>query len=641
LLLPLVFFCPPDKNANKSESNRENESRDDDCRRQSCLSGSGVEGRTTHRFIKKKLHSGWSISVNIACKQYLWASTKQLFSRNAKQHIRKATRVRQYARFLVLGQEVSMLRRTLVLVSLSFYFLLNSGFDLQSGVSPIEVSLNYFTYLGGSENDKGISVAVCPSGNIYVGGVTWSPNFPTKKAFQSVCESRRYCRDAFLTKMDPSGRKLLFSTFLDQKNVEYVTGISIDKEGNAYICAQFTGFMTHVPSEGTAYSARPGYQGGGFVAKFDSSGNLIYKTPLNIRGFTAPEAIAVDESGNAYVAGWMPSRSYEPAGNTLVPGWPLLPGDTSSRIRMGVTPIERSEGFARSVPERDAFIFKLDDSGRIIKEALIESDGDDCVYAIALNSTGDVYLTGSTSSENFPSINPLQIPGVTSTRKRIVGDTNLFVAKLDMTNKKLIYSTVFGGSSRDAGYALALDARGGVYIAGGTASTDFPTLNPAQETMAGVADSFLAKFDENGHELLFSTYLGAGSLDIAVSMALDREGAAYLAGTTQSPDFPVLNAWGLKDGCKKAANCVDAFVAKVDASGRKIIAGRFGGEKFEKATGIAIDASGAVYVVGSTRSAGLRSRTALRRSLRGVQDAFIVKFEGLGPGNPPSSDTSE
>jgi hypothetical protein len=212
---------------------------------------------------------------------------------------------------------------------------------------------------------------------------------------------------------------------------------------------------------------------------------------------------------------------------------------------------------------------------------------------------------------------------------------------LSFSNWKLIYSTVFGGSDRDAGYALALDTRGGVYIAGGTASEDFPTLNPTQETMAGVADSFLTKFNENGHELSFSTHLGGGSLDIAVSIALDREGAAYLAGTTMSPDFPVLSAAGLKEGCGPGfAECVDAYVAKVDTSGRMIVAGRFGGEKFEKATGIAIDVSGGVYVVGSTRSKRMGSRTALRRSLRGVQDAFIAKFDGFGPaGNPPSSDT--
>ena len=112
-------------------------------------------------------------------------------------------------------------------------------------------------------------------------------------------------------------------------------------------------------------------------------------------------------------------------------------------------------------------------------------------------------------------------------------------------------------------------------------------------------------------------------------MALDRDGAAYLAGTTQSRDFPVLNAAGLNDGCKNTANCVDAFIAKVDLNEHKIVAGRFGGDKFEKATGIAIDTSGGVYVVGSTRSEGLGSPNALRRSLRGVQDAFIVKFEKL------------
>jgi hypothetical protein len=534
-----------------------------------------------------------------------------------------------------------MLRRTLIFILIPLSIVWSGELRLQSGVSPIGASLNYFTYLGGSEVDRGISVAVDPSRNIYIGGTTWSPNFPTAAAFQPACDSDRKCHDAFLSKMDASGRKLLFSTFLDQMNVEAVTGIAIDKEENVYICAQFTGVMGGVNSGGTVYSSRPGYPkpGGGFVAKFDNSGNQIYRTALNIRGFTAPEAIAVDGSGNAYVAGWMPSNSPKRIGKTPVPGWPLLPDDPSNRIRIGTTPIERSEGFERLVTERDAFIFKLDGSGRIIKEFLIESKGDDCVYAIALNGTGDVYLTGLTSSEDFPYVNPPKIPGVPSNRNRVAGDTDLFVAKLDMTSGTLIYSTVFGGSSRDVGYALALDAGGGVYIAGGTASADFPTLNPAQETMAGVADAFLTKFDENEHGLSFSTYLGAGSLDIAVSMALDREGAAYLAGTTQSPDFPVLNAAGLKDGCKNTAQCVDAFVAKVEAGGRKVFAGRFGGEKFEKATGIAMDASGGIYVVGSTRSAGLGTRGALSRSLRGVQDMFIMKFEESRPGNPPSSDT--
>lgn len=523
-----------------------------------------------------------------------------------------------------------MFRRTLILILLSLSFFSNAGLSLEPGISPVRASLAYFTYLGGSRNDRGISVAVEPSGNIYVGGVTWSPNFPTKKAFQPDCDSNRNCHDAFLSKIDASGQKLLFSTFLDHGNVENVTGIALDKEGNVYICAQFTGLMK------TSYPT----PGGGFVAKFDNSGNLLYKTPLNIRGFTAPEAIAVDDSGNAYVAGWMPPSSYEPTGNTRVWRWPLLPDDASSRIRMGSTEIERSEGFAHSVPKRDAFVFKLDGSGRIIKEALIEREGDDCVYAIALNSTGDVYLTGLTSSENFPSVNPLQIPGIASTRRRIAGSTDVFVVKLDMTNKKLLSSTVFGGSSRDAGYALALDSRGGVYIAGGTASWDFPTLNPPQESRPGGEDSFLAKFDENEHKLQFSTYLGAGSLDIAVSMALDREGAAYLTGTTQSRNFPILNAPGLKDACNNTANCVDAFIAKVDLNNHKIVAGRFGGDKFEKATGITIDTSGSVYVVGSTRSAGLGSRNALRRSLRGVQDAFVVKFDKLGPENSLSSDTA-
>jgi hypothetical protein len=512
--------------------------------------------------------------------------------------------------------EVSMSVRAFLFVLLTLSFIWSGGIRFQSNASPLGPRPDYFTYLGGNEAEGGTALWVDSSGNVYVGGTTWSPNFPVANAFQPACDGKRSCHDAFLAKLDASGRKLLFSTFLDAMenwgNVETVTGIATDKDGNAYICVQYIGVL------GTG-------QEGGFVAKFNPSGRQIYRTPLLSRGGSAPEGIAVDALGNAYVTGWMP-RDASPIGIRIADLTPQL----AVRVNRGFSAAERvNRGLSAYVGERDAFVVKLDSAGRITKEFFIDGNGDDAGYAIAVGRSGHAYVTGSTTSGDFPLVHPLHLSGAASTRERVPGDTDLFVAKVDMVNGELLYATTFGGGSMDVGYAIAVDDKEGVFVAGGTTSVDFPTMSPAQELLAGYVDAFVAKLNGDGLRLAFSTYLGAGSLDVAISMALDGEGAVYLAGMTKSPDLPILNATGLKDGCKKSEECSDALVAKLDAKGCKIFAGRLGGEKQLQATGIAVDASGGVYIVGTTQSANLGSRTALNRSLSGRSDAFLTRFDGF------------
>ena len=285
-------------------------------------------------------------------------------------------------------------------------------------------------------------------------------------------------------------------------------------------------------------------------------------------------------------------------------------------------------GFSLLVGERDALIVKLDSSGRIVREFFLGGSGDDAGYAIALDHAGNAYITGSTTSADIPGGASLQIPGAESTGKQDPDNTDLFVAKVDMKNGKLLYADVFGGSSKDVGYAIALDKEERIYVAGGTASENFPRVHPIQGFLAGDVDAFVARLSNDGSRLVFSTYLGAGSYDVAMDMALDGESAAYLTGTTKSPDFPLLNAANRRDGCLSEAKCSDAFIAMLDTKDDTlIIKGRFGGQKEERATGIAADQSGAVYVVGTTGSPKLGSGAVLKRSLAGEYDAFLVKFK--------------
>ncbi len=247
-----------------------------------------------------------------------------------------------------------------------------------------------------------------------------------------------------------------------------------------------------------------------FVSKLNADGSaLVYSTYLGGSGDDFGNAIAVDaNNGACAVAGQTSSTSFP----TASPFQPSLNGTV------------------------DAFIAKFNVGGNaLVYSTYLGGAGFDTASGIALDANGSAYVTGNTSSANFPLMNPFQ-----STR----GDSfnsDAFAAKLGATGS-LAYSTLLGGNGTDNGFGIAVDSSGSAYIAGMTTSTNFPLASALQsQNGGGVGDAFVTKLAPSGSSLVYSTYLGGQDVDIGRAITLDSSGNAYVTGSTSSADFPLVS----------------------------------------------------------------------------------------------------
>ncbi|MGA2116778.1 MAG: SBBP repeat-containing protein, partial [Bryobacteraceae bacterium] len=274
----------------------------------------------------------------------------------------------------------------------------------------------------------------------------------------------------------------------------------------------------------------------------------------------------------------------------------------------------------------DGFVAKFSAAGALVYLTYLGGSGDDAASAIAVDSAGDAYVCGLTTSSNFPTTaNAYQTVygGAGNAAAGYSGDA--FVAKLNPSGNTLIYSTYLGGNDNDAAAAIAIDASGNAYVAGATASRNFPATPGAyQTTMNGAGgepvmpiygtpvwdpgDAFVAKFDPTGSKLLECTMLGGGSDDAALAIALDPSGNIYIGGFTISGNFPVTagafdTVFGGTDPQDYWFNMGDGFVAKFNPTLTKLMYSTyFGGAGDDSVSAIAVDSAGEVYMTGSTSS---------------------------------------
>ena len=240
--------------------------------------------------------------------------------------------------------------------------------------------------------------------------------------------------------------------------------------------------------------------------------------------------------------------------------------------------------------------------------------------SIAVDATGAVYVTGHTASTDFPTVNAAQ-PSLGGSCDEGIED--IYVAKLTPDGTALVYATYIGGSDRDAPVGIAIDSAGAAYVIGFTLSHDFPTENAFQPANSGSYDAVVAKLSADGSRLIYSTYLGGESYEFGHGIAVDLAGAAYVAGSTGSADFPTVNAIQSSN----AASSQDAFVAKLAPDGSALLYSTYlGGAGEETATGIAVDSLGAAYVFGDTTSNDFPLMNPFQAAFGGFRDAFAAKL---------------
>jgi hypothetical protein len=473
-----------------------------------------------------------------------------------------------------------------------------AGYDTTK-LLVIDPSLVYSTYLGGSGAAQGSStggdtsadIAVDAAGNAYITGLTDSPDFPiTSGAFQTAYPGSS-C--TYVTKLNPSGTALVYSTYLAEGGA---TSIAIDASGNAYL----TGATASASFPTTPGAYQPTNNGGGlgnaFITKLNPTGTaLVYSTflggtgdsdPSRINGGDVATGIAVDPSGNACVVGTTYSHDFpttpgafqttnnannalnrrtmfvtslNPTGTALVystylggtalegssgiavdaSGNAYVTGDTDS------TDFPTTPGaFRTTFPGfRSGIATKVNPSGTALVYSTYlggSAFGGTRPRALTIDGSGNAYLAGQTQSTNYPTT-------FGSFRKDYCGGfSDAFVTKLSPDGSALVYSTYLcgpnfqGGDNADDAFGIAVDTAGNAYVTGYTNSDTFPTTADAyQATRAGFDDAFLAKLSPDGSTLLYSTFLGGAKFDDGFGgVAVDDAAHAYVAGATESPEFP-------------------------------------------------------------------------------------------------------
>lgn len=429
-------------------------------------------------------------------------------------------------------------------------------------------TLVYSTYLGGEKWEEARAVAVDAAGNASLTGSTLSADFPVLGGIGNFDHDEAkgfHLWDAFVARLGPDGT-LVHSTYLgDDQHDDFALDIALDSEGRAFP----TGYWTNIGDDHELWLARldPG-----------TAAPRLFSLQYGEKADQS-RAVAIDAAGEVYIAGLTCSYFFpgqvgvlQNACDTFIVKWGasttiFLGGDGSTAAPWDIAVDDAGNVYltgnatagdfplVNALPgpsgeSGDAFVAKLDSSGALVYSTFLGGSGLDQGYGIAVDAAGNAYVTGSTASADFP------VPE--GGEARLSGGSDVFVVKL-APDGSLLSSILLGGTGADSGRSIALGPGGAVWLAGQTASADFPVRNPLQDACAApCADAFVARLDAPATRLVFSTFLGGGAQDAAFGIASDPEGNAVVTGHTASADFPTRNAWQ-----PTLAGDADAFVAKI------------------------------------------------------------------------------
>ena len=475
----------------------------------------------------------------------------------------------------------------------------------------IDPVLTYSTYLGGSEDDRGLGVAVDAEGNTYVAGVTQSANFP-----QSSNTPGAAAEDLFVAKLNPAGNALVYSAYLGGAAAELGRALAVDAAGNVYLSGGTRSNNFPVTPGAFQTTLRGGSDA--FVLKLNPAGDqLVYSTYL---GGTREEGfegggLALDAAGQAYVTGVTDSLDFP-----------------TSRVTF-----QRSFGGGSS----DAFVSKLSaDGSRLVYSTYLGGFDLDEGLGVAVDSAGRAYVTGRTRSPNLVILNAYQ-----ALRRSTLDDA--FLTKFSAQGDLVTYSTFLGGTGNESAHGIAVDDSGLAYLAGETDSTDFVTTSDAFKKEHGGSDldGFIVKLRttaSKSQSLVYSSFFGGSGNDSIRALAAGHTGAVYITGVTDSTDFPTQDAVQAQFG----GGSSDAFAAKLDSLGTGLIYSTYlGGNAADSGEAIAVFSrapnrvgvgtleTGTAFVAGVTESSNFPTAVPLQPQSAGKKDVFVSRIPA-GDGSP-------
>jgi uncharacterized protein (TIGR03437 family) len=457
----------------------------------------------------------------------------------------------------------------------------------------IDPVLAYSTLFGGVLDEAVYGIAVDAVGNAYITGYTDSPDLPATTDGTKFMGSA--APDLYVAKVKADGSGVVYCSYIGGRDDDEAEAIAIDAAGNAYITG-YT-FSTDFPTTaGVVQKAYGGGNGDAFVLKLGPAGNtLVYSTFLGGVAEDEGRSIAVDATGNAYVAGITNSSLFPTAGSPY-----------QARYRGGAF---------------DGFVAKLNPAGTaLVYSTFLGSSGDDEPMGLAIDSTGSAYITGSTDGADFPTTKGAVLPNPPNPNGMA------FVTKLNPGGTSLVYSTFLGGNVVDSSAAIAVDSAGSAYVVGSTGSNAFPrtTGAPQQGFGGGLLDAFISKLKPDGSGLVYSTFLGGNDVDAAMAVAVDAGGNAYVAGTTYSADFPSAGS----PFQATAGGGADAFVACVNPAGTALVYSTYlGGSQNDRGFALALGSPGNAYVGGQTISNNFRTTPNAMRKSQSLIDGFVARVQ--------------
>jgi uncharacterized protein (TIGR03437 family) len=429
-----------------------------------------------------------------------------------------------------------------------------------------------------------MALAIDSTGNAYVAGATRSPDFPvTNGVVQGKFGGANddpfmKTGDAFVVKLSPDGGHILYGTYLGGSMNDMALGIAVDASGNVAVVGATlsTDFPTMAGAISRTFRGAANFAiqptGDAFLTRLDSTGTkLLYSSYIGGRSHDYARAVALDAQGNAYLCG-----------STFSSDFPITDGVVQKTFRG----VETSTDYSRL--SDDAWVMKVSPQGTIVYSTYLGGSSQDTAMGIAVDGSGNAYVTGHTMSADFPVTDNTKYGGSGANGKAgdfVLGDA--FVAKLNADGSALAYSTYLGGPGDEAGLDITVDAAGNAYVAGYTLSTNFPVSSDAlQKTFAGLGgqgfdsggpppegttnfgDGFITKLDPQG-KLSYSSFFGGPGDDIALAVAVDSGGNIYIAGNTVSSSLPLSNPiQAVYGGNTTLFPRGDAFVARFDFGGK-------------------------------------------------------------------------